>query len=91
MLLRLYIAGRGLEKAQRRNALEGGECVGVEARAGPRALQPSPAIPKQVRDILVKARSSWLRNTEVCDLLEHYAAYGFDVSNEPPEKPPGKP
>lgn len=46
-------------------------------------------LPKVLRDILTKARTSWLRNQEVVDLLSRYRQYGFRVSNEPPQKPPG--
>jgi hypothetical protein len=47
-------------------------------------------LPKVLRDILTKARTSWLRNQEVVDLLTNYRAYRFRVSKEPPQKPPGK-
>lgn len=46
-------------------------------------------LPKALRNILTKARTSWLRNQEVVDLLTNYKAYDFRVSKEPPQKPPG--
>ena len=46
-------------------------------------------LPKVLRDILTKARTSWLRNQEVVDLLSRHRQYGFRVSKEPPQKPPG--
>ena len=46
-------------------------------------------LPKALRNILTKARTSWLRNQEVVDLLTNYKAYQFRVSKEPPQKPPG--
>ena len=46
-------------------------------------------LPKSLRDILTKARTSWLRNQEVVDLLSRHRQYGIRVSKEPPQKPPG--
>lgn len=54
-----------------------------------RAETPTRELPKVLRDILTKARTSWLRNQEVVDLLSRYRQYGFRVSKEPPQKPPG--
>ena len=45
--------------------------------------------PAKVRDILLKAQSAWLKNTEVCDLLLHYHEYQLPVAREPPNLPPG--
>ena len=47
------------------------------------------AYPSNVREVLLKAKSSWLKNTEVCDVLENYVEYGLPVSREPPSRPPG--
>lgn len=54
---------------------------------GPAA--PGDQLPKALRDILTKARTSWLRNSEVVDLLTNYRAYNFRVSKEAPVKPAG--
>ena len=50
---------------------------------------PGEQLPKALRDILTKARTCWLRNQEVVDLLTNYRAYHFKVSKEAPQKPPG--
>ena len=55
------------------------------------SLSPdNPKFPQKVRDILHKAQSAWLKNTEVCDLLLHYAEYNLPVARDPPNLPPGK-
>ena len=38
-------------------------------------------------DIVKNAKARWLRNTEVCDALLNYVAYGFEASAEAPMKP----
>ena len=48
------------------------------------------AYPSNVREVLLKAKTSWLKNTEVCDVLENYVEYGLPVSREPPSRPPGR-
>ena len=37
----------------------------------------------------MKGRTSWLKNTEVLDLLQNYREYRFTVSREAPNRPPG--
>ncbi|BDA47093.1 probable calmodulin-binding transcription activator 2 at N-terminal half [Coccomyxa sp. Obi] len=56
---------------------------------GSGTASPTEQLPKVLRDILTKARTSWLRNQEVVDLLTNYRTYRFRVSKEPPQKPPG--
>ena len=57
---------------------------------GPEVLDPAAVnLPSRARDILLKGRTSWLKNTEVLDLLRNYRDYRFIVSREPPNKPPG--
>lgn len=47
-------------------------------------------LPKSVRDIVVKARVQWLRNTEVQDLLHNHMKYGLKVrQGAPPSVPRG--
>ena len=46
-------------------------------------------LPQTARDILLKGREAWLKNTEVLELLQNYRDYRFPVSKEPPEQPPG--
>ncbi|KAK9846619.1 hypothetical protein WJX81_007767 [Elliptochloris bilobata] len=38
---------------------------------------------------MLKAEQTWLKNTEVCELLLNYVAYNLPVSKEPPNQPPG--
>jgi len=38
-------------------------------------------------DIVKSAKTRWLKNTEVCDALLNYVAYGFETSSEAPVKP----
>lgn len=45
--------------------------------------------PKKLRDIITKAKTSWLRNQEVADILQNYRAYNFKVSTEPAVQPAG--
>ncbi|KAK9807768.1 hypothetical protein WJX72_008671 [[Myrmecia] bisecta] len=52
-------------------------------------LTPTPAHPKSLKEILSKSRTCWLRNTEVCEVLQNYRAYGFQVSKESPVRPAG--
>lgn len=67
----------------------------AQAGQGPRGTLASPlqdvqgGLPKRVREVLSKARVSWLKNTEVLDVLHNFRSYGFVVSQEPPCKPPG--
>ena len=46
-------------------------------------------LPEATQDILEKGKRSWLKNTEVCDMLINYAAFNLRVAREPPCKPPG--
>ena len=56
--------------------------------AAPRQL---PAVlPKHIKDALAKARVSWLKNTEVAQLLSCHKALGFEVSQEAPDTPPSE-
>lgn len=47
-------------------------------------------IPKAVRDLLTKARTSWLKNTEVLDLLSNYRRYNFNLNKVTPTRPCGE-
>lgn len=60
-------------------------------RSGPGQLggDTSQQQPRKVREILDKAKSHWLKNTEVVDLLSNYRAYDFRVSKEAPVRPSG--
>ena len=40
-------------------------------------------------ELLRQARSRWLKNTEVCDILLNYKAYDFSLSSTAPVTPPG--
>ena len=55
------------------------------------SLSPdNPKFPQKVREILHKAQSAWLKNTEVCDVLMHYSEYNLPVARDPPHLPPGE-
>ena len=49
--------------------------------------KPPAVLPKPIKDALAKARVSWLKNTEVAQLLSCHRALGFEVSQEAPDKP----
>ena len=53
-------------------------------------LRQEAGLPSGVIDILHRACTSWLKNTEVTDLLVNHRQYGLHVSLEPPVRPPGK-
>lgn len=40
-------------------------------------------------ELLRQARSRWLKNTEVCDILLNFKAYDFSLSVSAPVTPPG--
>ena len=46
-------------------------------------------LPEKTQDILKKGKRSWLKNTEVCDMLLNYTAFNLRVAREPPCQPPG--
>ena len=47
-------------------------------------------LPKDVRAILLNARTGWLKTWEVFTLLYCYRSCGFDVCRKPPSLPGGK-
>ena len=49
--------------------------------------RPPAVLPKPIKDALAKARVSWLKNTEVAQLLSCHRALGFEVSQEAPDRP----
>lgn len=63
----------------------------MEPGDSPRGLQRGgeQPLPKPVRDLITKARTSWLKNTEVVDLLQNYSKYRFQLNRETPICPPG--
>ncbi|GAB4813053.1 hypothetical protein N2152v2_000099 [Parachlorella kessleri] len=52
-------------------------------------LEPSTLLPPEVNEILAKARSSWLKNNEVLELLQGYQDWGLFMSSEAPQQPTG--
>ena len=52
-------------------------------------LSPAACQFPKAQAIIRKAEGSWLKNTEVCELLMNYVAYNLPVSKEPPSQPPG--
>ena len=59
-----------------------------------KAAQPldptSSKLPDKVQEVLDKGKRSWLKSTEVCDLLLHHTAFDLKVEKEPPCQPPGE-
>ncbi|KAL6766510.1 hypothetical protein ACKKBG_A36315 [Auxenochlorella protothecoides x Auxenochlorella symbiontica] len=55
--------------------------------------QPLPVddagLPEEVREIVAKARSSWLKNSEVFQILQHATSGLLPLSTSPPELPSG--
>jgi len=47
-------------------------------------------VPQSVRNLLTKARTAWLKNTEVLDLLSNYRRYNFTLNKTTPNLPPGR-
>lgn len=63
-----------------------------EAPVIARPLDPrDPKLPENVRDILEKGKRTWLKNTEVCDMLLNHTELNLKVAREPPRQPPGSP
>ena len=64
--------------------------MGAESRSpAAQPLAPNSDLPENVQEVLDKGRHSWLKSTDVCDLLLHYATYNLKVEKEPPCQPPG--
>ena len=65
-------------------------------RAAERTLPAQPLgfdlerLTKDVRAVLLSARTGWLTNREVLSLLQCYRSCSLDVSREPPSLPVGK-
>jgi len=73
-------------------ALTGGDTAShVVMASGTSALplRQKAGLGPPVCETLDRARNSWLKNTEVTDLLVNHRQYGLHVSLEPPVRPPG--
>ncbi len=56
----------------------------------PRGLQTNiDGQSKHIRGLISKARTSWLKNTEVIDILQNFKSFGFKLNRETPICPPG--
>lgn len=49
-----------------------------------------PSLPEGVREIVDKARTSWLRNAEVFEVLSHATEGTLPLSGSAPEVPEGE-
>lgn len=49
-----------------------------------------PDLPATMQDVLQKGKRSWLRNTEVCEMLQNYTELNLRVAKDPPRLPPGE-
>ena len=47
-------------------------------------------LPAHIREIVLKARRCWLKNTECVDLLTNHLQYGLLPADKPPHQPPGE-
>ncbi|OUS43224.1 CG-1 domain-domain-containing protein [Ostreococcus tauri] len=67
--------------------------TGETARGGAMALREPGSVGGEASmrqravETLKHARARWLRNTEVCDVLLNYNAYGFECANDAPVRP----
>jgi hypothetical protein len=48
------------------------------------------SMPKPAREIIIKARTSWLKNTEVVDVLNNYRSFQYKLSKDAPNAPQGE-
>eukprot|EP00884_Botryococcus_braunii_P010774 jgi/Botrbrau1/19699/Bobra.0003s0060.1 len=62
-------------------------CIFEDLMAGP--LVPGDGVPKPIRDLLTRARTSWLKNDQVYDIICNYREYNLMLATDPPKKPPG--
>lgn len=49
--------------------------------------QPLPAV---VKEIVTKARTTWLKNDEVLKILQHYKSFDLPIGKEAPKSPGGE-
>ena len=49
----------------------------------------SHPLPPVVKDIVTKARTTWLKNDEVLKILLHYKVYDLPIGKEAPKSPGG--
>ena len=47
-------------------------------------------LPPATKSAISRAKTSWLKNTEVVDLLLNHQKYRLPVSSDPPNKPAGR-
>ena len=50
----------------------------------------SQPLPSVVKEIVTKARTTWLKNDEVLKILLHYKSYGLSIGREAPKSPGGR-
>ena len=81
-------ARRGAEHLELCPCRPGMEVTELSRPAQP--LEATEAVPGSVRDAVVKARTSWLKNTEVVDILENWGRYKLRVNSLAPRKPAGE-
>ena len=48
-----------------------------------------PDLPENMQDVLEKGKRSWLKNTEVYEMLLNYTELNLRVARDPPRQPPG--
>ncbi|CAI7849187.1 unnamed protein product, partial [Closterium sp. NIES-54] len=50
--------------------------------------QPFPTEDIDIGHVLLEARTRWLKPVEVCNILQNFRKYEFQLNQEPPAKPP---
>lgn len=57
----------------------------------PAALgQEVGTLPPHIREVVIRARTSWLKSGEVYDILNNYKSYRLPVGTEAPQCPGGE-
>lgn len=52
--------------------------------------QDNDHLSHSAKQAIIRAKTSWLKNTEVMDLLVHHQEYRLPISSDPPNRPAGK-
>ena len=74
------------EESPSSSGLHGGRTPADPLRE-PSGAVADAAMRQRALDVIKHARTRWLRNTEVCDVLLNYNAYGFEPENNAPVRP----
>lgn len=84
--MRRRVAGRAIETIP---TAPSGATIPARALGEPTRAPTDAAARERANEVVKTAKTRWLRNTEVCDVLLNYAAYGFEPSVDAPVRPLG--